>query len=104
MKKARLSLSGLYCFLSGDERITPWHLSICLALFMLWQEQGCGSWISASRRKLMNLSRIRSIVTYHKCIRELHCFGYLSYQPSYDPLKGSIFSFRLDRKDAQVNS
>lgn len=37
----------------------------------------------------MSASRIRSKATYHKVIRELQFFGYLKYQPSYHPVKGS---------------
>lgn len=33
----------------------------------------------------MQLAKIGSIGTYHKCIKELMAFGYLLYQPSYHP-------------------
>ncbi|MCD8741975.1 hypothetical protein LT679_15280 [Mucilaginibacter roseus] len=37
----------------------------------------------------MAYSKIVSIATYHKCIRELDAYGYISYQPSYHPKLGS---------------
>jgi hypothetical protein len=45
----------------------------------------------------MKVSKICSKATYHKCIRELNDYGYLSYHPSYNPFKGSLvylFNFR----------
>jgi hypothetical protein len=42
-----------------------------------------------TRRTLMAFSKIASIATYHKCIRELDAFGYIRYEPSFDPKRGS---------------
>ncbi|HEY9002070.1 MAG TPA: hypothetical protein VIM89_12005 [Mucilaginibacter sp.] len=39
---------------------------------------------------LMDYSRIASKATYHKCIRDLDGYGYIRYQPSYHPKKGSL--------------
>ncbi|WP_255606860.1 hypothetical protein [Pedobacter polysacchareus] len=44
------------------------------------------------RRKLMQFSRIRSLSTYHKCMAELVIYGYINYQPSYDPIRASTVS------------
>ena len=38
----------------------------------------------------MAVAKISSRVTYHKCIRELHRWGYLYYDPSYDYYRGSL--------------
>ena len=45
--------------------------------------------IHISRRVLMRSARIRSIATYHRCIRDLADFGHIDYQPSYHPLRAS---------------
>lgn len=37
----------------------------------------------------MHFSRIKSIATYHKCLKELMDFGYISYEPSYHPVNAS---------------
>lgn len=42
-----------------------------------------------TRRKVMDHSRIASIATYHKKIRELKAWGYIEYAPSFHPIKGS---------------
>jgi hypothetical protein len=51
----------------------------------------------------MRVSKICSKVTYHKCIRELNNYGYLRYEPSYNPFKGSLvylFDFRTGSEQA----
>jgi hypothetical protein len=42
-----------------------------------------------SRPKLMRFSRIRSIATYHKNIKDLVDYGYIEYTPSWHPHRGS---------------
>jgi hypothetical protein len=37
----------------------------------------------------MAFSKVASIATYHKCIKELDEYGYIRYQPSYHPKLGS---------------
>ena len=58
------------------------------ALFAILHLADCndiGQPIYISRKKIMGLSHINNFVTYHKCIRELQKFGYISYFPSYHP-------------------
>ncbi len=33
----------------------------------------------------MEVSKISGLATYHKCIKDLNDFGYIKYNPSYDP-------------------
>jgi hypothetical protein len=52
----------------------------------------------------MKVSKIQSKATYHKCIRELNDFGYLSYHPSYNPFKGSlVYLFNFQSAVNKVN-
>jgi hypothetical protein len=51
----------------------------------------------------MRISKISSKATYHKCLRNLHDLGYINYQPSYNPFKGShvvMFNFSENLKPA----
>lgn len=89
------SLSDLIKHGHGDVRITPIHMSFFLALFYCWEESGWQIPIRASRRVLMRLAHIHSTSTYHKCVKELIAFGYIVYEPSFDPSKGSNFHFTL---------
>ena len=44
----------------------------------------------------MPMSKIGSQNTYHKCLKDLDCWGYIAYRPSRNPTKGSVvylFSF-----------
>ncbi|MEO8235816.1 MAG: transcriptional regulator [Flavobacterium sp.] len=54
----------------------------------------------------MRISKISSKATYHKCLKNLHSLGYIDYQPSYNPFKGShviLFNFADDLKPIPKN-
>jgi hypothetical protein len=76
--------------MGGDSRLVATHVSLFTALFICWQRDGFVSPFAISRKTLMAFSRIASIATYHKCIRELDEYGYIRYQPSYRPRLGSL--------------
>jgi hypothetical protein len=79
--------------IGADSRMLATHVSLLTALFVIYQREGCTNPFHVSRKKLMEFCRIRSIVTYHKCMRELDAFGYVRYQPSYHPKQGSLVRF-----------
>lgn len=83
-------LSGFFNKVSKDDRLNPTHVSLYVSLFQFWNACRFHNPISISRNEVMRVSKISSKATYHKCIRELNDFGYLSYQPSYNPFKGSL--------------
>ena len=87
MKHTR-HLTGFYDKVIKDP-INPTHISLYMALFQYWNIQRFNNPINVNRRELMILSKIRSKVTYHKCMKELHTHGYLKYEPSYNPFLGS---------------
>ena len=76
--------------MGGDNRLMATHISLFTALFISWQRGGFISPFAVTRRTLMAYSRIASIATYHKCMRELDEYGYIRYQPSYHPKLGSL--------------
>jgi hypothetical protein len=73
-----------------DDRLLPTHLSLFTGLFVCWQRNGFVSPFGLTRKTVMAFSKIASVATYHKCIRELDEYGYLRYQPSFHPAKGSL--------------
>ncbi|HEY2582708.1 MAG TPA: hypothetical protein VGI43_12920 [Mucilaginibacter sp.] len=73
-----------------DNSLGATHVSLFTALFIQWQQNGYASPFAVTRRELMDYSKIASVATYHKCIRELDTFGYIIYQPSFHPQKGSL--------------
>jgi len=74
----------------ADERLLATHVSLFTALFVQWQRNRFVNPFRVTRKELMAFSKIASIATYHKCIRELDEFGYIRYQPSYHPTLGSL--------------
>jgi hypothetical protein len=91
--EAKKYLKAIALRLSKDERITVWHISILVSLLFLWNEGGRKNQAHFSRRRLMALSHIQSIATYHKCIKQLQEYGYFIYEPSYHPAQGSKVTF-----------
>lgn len=73
-----------------DERLMTSHLMIYLALCVKQSEDEERNPFSISRRKIMQCCKISGLATYHKCIKELHRFGYIDYAPSYHPTAGSL--------------
>jgi hypothetical protein len=43
-----------------------------------------------TRKTVMGFSKIASTATYHKCMKDLDAYGYVSYHPSFHPVKGSL--------------
>lgn len=72
-----------------DDRLLPTHLSLFTGLFVCWQRNGFVSPFGVTRKTLMTFSKVASIATYHKRIKELDEYGYIRYQPSYHPKLGS---------------
>jgi hypothetical protein len=81
--------SKLLKLMSKDERLNATHISLFSGLFVQWQRGDFKSPFSITRKTLMAFSRIASIATYHKCIKELDEYGYIRYQPCYHPKLGS---------------
>jgi len=84
-----LHFSDLFRFMAADRRINVWHFSIYMSLYHKWLVNGHVNPVSISRKQIMEQTHIGSIVTYHKCIRQLRDFGYIIYEPSYNPFIGS---------------
>lgn len=75
--------------MSKDERLNATHISLFTGLFVQWQRNSFASPFAVTRKALMVFSKIASIATYHKCIKELDNYGYIRYRPSYHPKLGS---------------
>lgn len=72
-----------------------------MSLFQFWNCNRFRNPISISRDEVMRISKISSKATYHKCLKNLHALGYIKYEPSYNPFRGShvvMFNFAEDLK------
>jgi hypothetical protein len=76
---------------AADDRLFPTHLSLFMAIFF-YSSDDAKAEFKVCRRELMQYSRIKSLGTYHKCMSELVAFGYITYSPSYDPIRASRIS------------
>lgn len=75
--------------IAEDDRLHATHVSLYISLFTLWNLNRFENPISINREEVMKISKIGSRNTYHKCLRDLDDYGYLKYEPSHNPLKGS---------------
>lgn len=82
-------LSNYFERIVSDDRLFPSHISLFMALFYFSDSEHPNLPFQVSRSKLMRFSRIKSIATYHKDIRELKNYGYIDYKPSWHPQKGT---------------
>lgn len=82
-------LTGVFARFNDDQRLNPSHVSIYYALFQYWNVFRFCKQFYVQREEIMQASKIGSLSTYHKCIRELSDWNYILYMPSKNPLKGS---------------
>jgi hypothetical protein len=83
-------LTAIFEIMDGDPRLTPFHISLYMSLFRRWNLNYFNNPISISRDEVMKMSKIGSVNTYTKCLKELHLWNYIRYEPSYNPHKGSL--------------
>ena len=94
-------LTGFFEKVAIDKTLNPTHVSLYIALFQFWNCNRFKNPISINRDEVMRISKISSKATYHKCLKNLHNLGYINYEPSYNPFKGShviLFNFSEELK------
>src|SRR6266704_1135254 len=101
-------LNTFFSRVKADSQLSCNHISLYMALFQYWNYNRFEGAFPVYRANLMQLSKIGSKNTYHKCIKELHHAGYIRYHPAinkYLPVKVSMRRFdQLDdgKGDAQM--
>ena len=99
-------LTGFFEKVAIEKALNPTHVSLYMSLFQFWNCNRFKNPISISRDEVMRISKISSKATYHKCLKNLHSLGYINYEPSYNPFKGShvyLFNFADDLKPIPKN-
>lgn len=86
-------LAKILRLLEVDHRLNAWHISMLYAIIVLALKQKKKTAIRVSRSKIMALSHISTIPTYHKYFKDLQAFGYIIYRPSYHPIRHSEIDF-----------
>jgi len=82
-------LTAFYTKLSNDARLSPHHISLYSGIFQLWNAARFQNLVHINRSELMSLSRIGSVNTYIRCLKELHDWNYIQYFPSKNISVGS---------------
>jgi len=91
-------INGVLQEFNGDSRLNPTHISLYIALFQLWNIHHFPEVFFIAREEVMQKSKIGSIATYHRCLRNLNDWKYIDYLPSHNPYKGSeikMFIFEI---------
>lgn len=73
----------------NDNRLNPTHISLYMALFQVWNSTRFPEEFFVIRDEVMQQSKIGSKSTYHRCLKDLDKYGYIEYQPSHNPYRGS---------------
>jgi|SRR5690606_1372097 len=86
-----------------DSRLNPTHISLYMALFQFWNNNRFKEKFFVIRDEVMQLSKIGSKSTYHRCIKELDHWKYVVYFPSHNPYRGSkIKMLKFETSSGQV--
>ena len=78
-------LTNFYSAIKNDNRIGTTHISLYMALFQFYNLNRLENPIQITRTAVMKVAKISGLATYHKCMRDLVEFGYIQYEPSYNP-------------------
>lgn len=87
-------LSEIFVKFSEDDRLSAYHISLYIALFQMWNINRFSNPLLIIRSEIMQVSRISSKSTYHRCIKELEAFGYIEYFPSRNAMVGSKINIK----------
>lgn len=97
-------LNTFFSYVKTDTRLTSSHVSLYMALFQSWNLNRFNNPFPITRDAVMSLCAIGSKNTYHKCIKELHQFGYIFYRTSVDKFHKStvhIVKFKSEDSDSE---
>ncbi len=84
-KNNEVEIMNYFSLYLNDQELNVWHLAILTAVLNLGYKQGQRRRINVSRSRIMALSHINTLPTYHKYFKQLQDLGYIKYRPSYHP-------------------
>lgn len=84
-----LLVTEFYSKALDDNRITATQISLYMALLheMVCLDTGV---LLLRPDVIMSFAKISSRVTYHRCMRALHDYGYILYEPSFRPGESKV--------------
>lgn len=95
MEETLKPLSDFFVAIERDPRISITHIGIYAALLKYRAEMGLTNPITVFCREIIEIAKISSPSTYHRCVRDLSDYGYIKYQPSFNKNRGSIIHFSI---------
>lgn len=96
-------ITAFYTLVHEHEYLRANDISLYLALFQLWNMQRFPVSLTVDKTHAMKLCKIGSKTTYVLCLKRLHKFGFLTYEPSAGPYLHSVVKIvSLDEKVPQT--
>jgi len=89
-------LTDFFRAIDKDARISITHIGIYAALLQYWQMNDRKNPLTMYSYELMKVAKISAPTTYHKCVRDLHAFGYIRYEPSFKRNRRSRIFLKID--------
>lgn len=86
-------LSDFFGAIRSDARISITHIGIYAALLQYRILHDFTNPIQVFSHEIMDIAKLSSAITYHKCVKELNEYGYIRYEPSFNRNKGSRIYF-----------
>jgi hypothetical protein len=75
--------------IQSDPRIGPLHISLYMAIVFVWARQGRPNRVQVSARDLKPVAKIAGGAPFYRCMKQLHRYGYIVYEPSFNPMEKS---------------
>ncbi len=92
------TLPRIFHGLRYDNRLGMSHLAVYMALMEQWYTDGFQEHLETYARTTARLAKV-SLATCYGCLSDLDCYGYISYQASFDPRIGSRIEFKIGPDD-----
>lgn len=90
-----LLVADFYSKAQADNRITATHISLYRTLLHEMFCAACYDQLLLRPDLIMRILKISSRVTYHRCMRTLHSYGYIIYEPSFRPGESKVRLIQL---------
>lgn len=89
MEQMKQALEKFMAGISKDPRICLSHIGVFSVLLHTREELGGKEPFPIRREEIMKSAKISSTATYFKIIRQLHEYGYIFYQPTFNRMSKS---------------
>jgi len=98
-------MNAFFSYVKADTRLTSSHVSLYMALFQYWNFNRFQNPFPVYRDNIMQLSKIGSKNTYHKCVKDLRLAGYIfCHTPVSKFHRIKISIIKLDMKEEKTDS